>query len=77
MTESEWLGIFSKKLIDKMCERGYSVGDLAEDTGLSKSAISYYINGARVPGVRAIINISRVLGCTVEELVNFGEKIES
>lgn len=76
MTETEWLDIFSNNLLELMRERGYSQGDLADDTGLSKMAISYYINKQRIPGIRAIINIAYILDCDVSELIDFGDRIE-
>ena len=76
MTETEWLDIFGGNLVDLMRERGYTQGDLAEDTGLSIGAINHYINGRRLPGIRAIINIAYVLDCDVSELIDFGDRIE-
>ncbi len=76
MTETEWLDIFASNLFEIMNERGYTQGDLAEDTGLSEASISYYLNRRRIPGIRAIVNIAYVLDVDVAELIDFGDRIE-
>mgnify|MGYP004657051709 CR=1 FL=1 len=76
MTEQEWLNIFAGNLIELMHERGYSQGDLAEESGLDESSISRYINQRRLPSIRAIINIAYTLDCNVDELIDFGDRIE-
>lgn len=76
MTELEWLDIFSDNLRDLMSERGYSQRQLADATGLSDTAISYYIHKQKVPGIRAIVNIAYELDCDVSDLIDFGDRIE-
>lgn len=76
MTEQEWLNIFSDNLREIMNERGYNQKDLAEDSGMSDMAISHYIRKERIPGIRAIINIAYTLDCDINELIDFGDRIE-
>lgn len=76
MTEQEWLDIFSRNLVDLMQERGYSQAELADATGLSASVISYYMRGLRMPGVRALVNIAYELDVDLNELMDFGDRIE-
>ena len=76
MSEQEWLDIFAGNLVSLMEENGYSQQQLADATGLSKGTISYYTNGLRMPGVRAIINIAYEFGLTMDELIDFGGRIE-
>lgn len=76
MTEVEWLDTFAGNLVSLMQERGYSQGDLAEESGLDESSISRYINGRRLPNIRAIINIAYALDCDVNELIDFGDRIK-
>jgi transcriptional regulator with XRE-family HTH domain len=71
MTESEWLNIFSNNLADMLSEAGMTQRDLADETGLSEGTISYYINGRKMPGIKAIINIAYALNCSVDELIDF------
>lgn len=75
MTETEWLDIFSNNLIDVLNEQGYSQEELAYETNLSQSTISKYINKKQMPSLKAIINIAYTLDCSIDELIDFGEKI--
>ena len=42
---------------------------LAEEIGLTEVTISRYMNGARQPTAYALLRMSRVLGCTMDDLV--------
>lgn len=75
MSEQEWLDIFGDNLRDILIETGYSQKDLAETTGLSEGAISSYINKKRMPCIRALINISYELGISLDELMDFDDRI--
>jgi transcriptional regulator with XRE-family HTH domain len=75
MTETEWLNIFGDNLRDLMLDANMTQRELADDTDLSESAISQYLNKRRVPTVRAIINIAYSLDCSVEELIDFGDRV--
>lgn len=75
MTETEWLDKFSKKLNSLMIEQGYSQKSLAEETGLDRRTIARYINGDHTPTVRAIINLVYALDCSINELIDFDERI--
>lgn len=75
MTEAEWLDIFSDNLIDMLNEQGYSQEELAYESNLSQSTISKYINKKQMPSLKAIINIAYALDCSIDELIDFGEKI--
>lgn len=76
MTELEWLDIFADNLHGLMQERGYSQGDLADDSGLDQASISRYLNRRRIPTVRAIVNLAYVLDCDISELIDFGDRID-
>lgn len=43
--------------------------DIIEKTGLSKTAISNYINGARIPESEALYKISKILNTSMEWLL--------
>ena len=75
MTEQEWLDIFGENLLDLMREKGYSQKDLACDTELAESTISSYVNKRKMPSVRALIAISYVLDISLDELMDFGERV--
>lgn len=75
MTEQEWLDIFADNLKDLMTYANMTQRELADAAGLSDTAISYYINRQKMPGIRAIINIAYALDCEVSELIDFGSRI--
>lgn len=72
MTEQEWLVTFGDNLIDILNEYEYDQKEFARECHLSEAAISSYINKKRMPGVKALVNMSRVLGVSLDELMNFG-----
>ena len=75
MSEATWLRIFSDNLLDMLGEAGMTQSDLADASGLSEGSISNYINKKQMPGVKALINISHALDCTLDELMDFGDTI--
>ena len=76
MKESVWRMKFAEKLSEKMTEKGYSQLTLARKAKLAQPTLSRYLLGQKTPCIRAIINLSYALNCTMEELVNFGERIQ-
>lgn len=76
MTGNEWLEEFSDNLMLLIKEKKYTQEEVAREAGISDSALSSYINGIRKPGIKAVINISYVLDCSIDELVDFDEMIE-
>lgn len=75
MTEAEWIDIFGDNLIGIMRDYNYTQRDLADALGVSESTISRYIKKQVAPSIFTIINMSYTLGCTIDELVDFGDKI--
>ena len=76
MGEQEWLDIFSGNLRDMLKEANMEQKELAYDAGISEAAISAYLNGRKMPGVRALVNIAYALDCDFNDLMDFGEMIE-
>lgn len=52
--------------------RGISQRELAERIGVTEVSISRYVTGKRVASGMTLYKISKVLGCTVEDLLNGG-----
>jgi len=52
----------SEKIIELLKKNNMTQKDLAEKTGISKGAISYYISGARTPKYDHIKKIADALG---------------
>lgn len=75
MSEMEWLQIFGNNLLYHMQTRGMSQRDLAEATDLTQASISRYSSGRQMPGIKAIVNMANALGCTTDELIDFGSMI--
>lgn len=76
MTETEWIEIFRKNLVELMAERGYSQGDLAESIGVADATISRYLNGERMPNIKSIVNLAYELDVPLDDLIDFGDRIE-
>lgn len=76
MTEAEWLEIFSDNLKDMMNSAGYTQRDLSDDTGLAESTISRYMTNKQMPCIRALVNIAYVLDCSLDDLMDFGDRID-
>lgn len=70
-TEENWKREFSTKLTKKMREVGMGGKELAELTGLSTVMVSKYMNGKSIPSPYVVVKISRVLKCSISELVDF------
>ena len=76
MKETIWRAKFAEKLSEKMNEKGYSQLTLANKAHLTQPTISRYLLGQSTPDIRAVINLSYALNCTMNELVDFGERIQ-
>lgn len=76
MTQGEWKRIFAENLVDILNDKGMSQRQLAIDSGVSPAMISDYINGIRMPGLAAAINMAYALDMDICELVDFDERID-
>lgn len=76
MTETQWIDAFGDNLASMLDEARLTQKDLAEMTGISEGAISYYIKKQRMPGLKAILKIAYALDCEVSELIDFGSTID-
>lgn len=63
-------------LLEYRRKRGISQYALAKQLGVTTSAISQYENGKRKPNISILAEIAKVLGCTVDELINDTSKKE-
>lgn len=70
-----WLEKFSHNLARMMVDARISQKELAELADISIGTISKLVRGKQIPTIRALLNISYALRCTVDELVDFGEPI--
>ena len=63
---------FAKRLAKLREGKHLSQGELAIETRLSQSAISYWEKAERIPNAEAIVRLSRYFGVTTDYLL--GEK---
>ena len=60
---------FGKKLRYMMDENELSKSDLAKKLGVTRSAINNYLRGANGPSTGNMIEICKILGADLEEMV--------
>ena len=76
MTKYEWMTIFGSNLKEILAEKKMPQQKLAIELGVSRSAVSQYICGEKMPSIRVILNISYILDCDLYDLLDFGEPID-
>ena len=57
-------------LTERMALKGFGQHTLADYTGISKGAISNYINGRATPSATALRKMAQVLDCSVADLLD-------
>lgn len=76
MTEMQWRRAFADRLSYMMRQNNITQRRLADASGITEAAISYYLSERKTPSFKAIINLAYVFNCTIEDLIDFGEQIE-
>ena len=76
MTKGQWVSIFGDNLASLLRDKGMSQKQLAIDSGISEGMISDYIHKFSAPGISAVINIAYALDVDINELVDFGDRID-
>ncbi len=56
----------SKRITEKMKQKGIKQKDIVEKTGISKAAISKYMNAKQIPDVKELYKISQILDESME-----------
>ena len=69
MSEVEFIDIFSLNLESILDEYGITSIELAKEAHLDIGSITRYLSGERMPSLRAIINLSMALNCSIDDLV--------
>lgn len=59
---------FGVLICNRLTEMGKNQKNLAQESGLSPFYVSEILNGRHNPSVRAVYNISKVIGISIEEL---------
>ena len=76
MSEAEWIDIFGDNLRDILIEQWTPQEELAEAIGVSEGTVSKYIHKKMMPSVRSLINMCYELDISLDELMDFGWKVE-
>ena len=76
MTTCEWQDIFKDNLLEMLEDRGMTQRDLAEDSDLPVATIANYTTKRSTPSIKAIINMAYALDVSIDELIDFGDRIE-
>ena len=59
---------FGVLICNQLSKMGKNQKDLAQESGLSPFYVSEILNGKHNPSVRAVCNISKAIGISIEEL---------
>lgn len=62
-------GLLASELVNARAERGWSQADLAEKSGVSKSALKAYETGRNLPGSRELLALCTALEMTPDQLL--------
>lgn len=63
-------------LLEKRRANNLSQSEVALAVGVSQQAVSLWETGAREPPIDALIKLSELFNCTIDELVKGGEENE-
>lgn len=69
MSEIEFIDIFSDNLRELMLEHNITQMELADEILVNRSTITRYLNKSTMPSIKALINLSIVFNCDIEDLV--------
>lgn len=69
MDEYEFLEEFAENLNDLMREQGLTQSGLANVSGLSVKTVNRYLKAKSMPSAKALVNLSYVLNCDIEDLI--------
>ena len=75
MTEVQWMIEFGRNLAYALNDARMGQNEFARECGISKSMVSKYINGRCMPDIKTVLRMSYTLGCSIDELIDFGEPV--
>lgn len=64
---------FTERLKELRTEKNLTLVELAQGTGISKSAIGLWENGKRIPNALAIITLAKYFGVTSDYLLGLSD----
>ena len=75
ISELRWMELIRNELKRYMDEQNMTQRELADKAGLSEMSISRYMSCDRLMSLKAAMNISYALGIDINDLVDFGQRI--
>lgn len=70
-TEEGWRREFARRMKHLMIKNVLNQSDLGRELGVPQQTISKYLTGKSKPSLGVAVKLSRVLGCTLDYLINF------
>ncbi len=71
------MSIFSERITALMNSQNLSQKELAQKAGVTESAMSYYIQGSRVPRSDVLTRIAKALGTTTDYLLGSSDLMQN
>lgn len=71
ISEIEFMDIFGDNLREIMYEKNITQRQLSEISGVSEGSISNFINKKKMISLKSLNNISKALGCEIQELLPY------
>lgn len=68
------MSITSERLLQILREKGVSLRELADQTGISKSSLGYYANGSRSIPLDKLEDIANILGVSAIWLIGWSDR---
>ena len=75
-SKEDYMDIFADNLADLMERRGFDDISLAKEARMKSTTILGYKNRRTLPTIKSIVNLAHALGCSIEELIDFGAPIK-
>lgn len=78
MTKRDYAVTFAIELKNQLKKFGWTVEEIAKESGINKGTISKYISldNDIIPTLPTIINLAEAIGCSVDDLINYEEFVE-
>ena len=69
------MSVFSERLMELMKQNGINQKELAQKSGVTESAMSYYVRGDRTPRSDVLTRIANALKTTTDYLLGASESV--
>lgn len=76
MTRKEWSNLFAARVRSRLEYIGMTRAELCEKIGIEHKKYDRWVSGEYIPRATDIVNIAKVLGCSVGYLIFYGERVD-